>query len=159
AIVGMTFARSIQRDLVWYYTPLIQIAALCFGASFVTFQSAKGRLGTIGRGSILIGLLSMAAVEIHIGKTVPLQVDLNYNLYGWDPRRFGFPIYAGNQLAFQVARQTRIPDWTLSAGSGGVAALSQSIHLNDTWQTVGFVLPNQEISIIRIGVLARGHTV
>jgi hypothetical protein len=147
--------RPTLRDVLWWHAPLNMLAVLSITAASLTL--ADGYRYRWARAA-LVPLVIAAVLDVHGVRQHFLRTDLNANIYGWDVRRAGLPVYAGNQVHYYNAIHQRIPKWEVTPGSNGASAFRQALDLSRVMRIVSFVLPNQDVSRTKIGVLEAGHT-
>lgn len=147
--LNVAIQRQALRDFIWTETPVLFSSAV-----FLFYLSVKKQ--AMGQWLALAVLVGLIGANIVYALPMPLRVDANFNIYGWQRDWWVPGVYAGH-----------IKYKSIMLGRYGhafedprrVAAKKFSDDFVTRRRTAQFVFPNQTITQRNLGPLSRGFPV
>ena len=136
--------RYILRDTLWKET------ITDFWILFLTVYILKNSAGRGFVKFVVIAALVLLVSNISHSLVMPRRTDANYNLYGWQQKKFFREVYGGNQKVFSKIIMASYNNKTLWE------AKQQAEDYKKIKRTVEFVFTNQDITLRNIGIVQEG---
>jgi hypothetical protein len=147
--LNVAIQRQALRDFIWTETPVLFSSLV-----FLFYLSVKKQ--AVGRWLALAVLAGLTGTNIVYALPMPLRVDANFNIYGWQRDWWVPGIYAGH-VKYKSIMLSRYGH--TFEDPRRVTAKKFSDDFATRRRTAQFVFPNQTITQRNLGPLSRGFPV